>query len=109
MAIRCRLVPARGVAEVDERTARPRAALWHAPGAGQPDVSDRRRSAVGRAPVCDSGWPRVARAWLCQKLLITIEGASDVVVKLEVAVGEDRAAVAILADRPAVMRHQDDV
>src|SRR5918911_5676949 len=109
MAIRLRPVLARGFAEAGARTVRPRAALRHAAGAAKPDVSDRRSSAVGRAPACGSGGSRVAQAWLCQKLLIAIQGAGDVVVKIEAAVGQNRAAVAILTDGPAVMRHQDDV
>src|SRR5438874_8510274 len=109
MAIHLRLGPPRCFAEAGARKARPHAVLWHASGAGQPGASDRHQAAVARAPVRVSGWPRFARAWLCEQLLIAMKGAGDVVVEIEPAVGEHRTAVAILANSSAVMRHQDDV
>ena len=40
---------------------------------------------------------------------MALEGAGEVIEQLQPAVGEDGAAIAILADRMAVMARQDDV
>src|SRR5207245_8386592 len=40
---------------------------------------------------------------------VALEGAGDIVEQLQPASGEDRSPIAVLADRLAVMRRQDDV
>src|SRR6266496_3218705 len=52
---------------------------------------------------------RVSRHRSRKHMPVALEGAGDIVEQLQPAPGEDRAAVAILADRLAVMRRQDDV
>src|SRR5439155_123231 len=60
-------------------------------------------------------WPargsafRASCGWLRQHAPIALEGAGDVVKQLQPAARGDRAAVAILADRLAAVRRQDDV
>ena len=50
-----------------------------------------------------------ARYRFFQKLVVVGKRVAHIVVELEPTIGEHRAAVAILPDRAAVMRHQDNV
>src|SRR5205807_5144740 len=72
-------------------------------------LPDRAARAAAGAAARGSAGCRATRGWLRQQPLIAVEGAGNVVIKLKPPIREHRAAVAILADRSAVVGYQNDV